>query len=61
MLVPNIRKESLIIDKPQSIIGDISMSQLPQPCLKGDMIAIIIPKDEYFMDIKAYKINLHDV
>ncbi|CAK8533231.1 unnamed protein product [Lathyrus sativus] len=38
---------------------DIPLSQLPQPCLKGDRLAIDIPKDEYIVGVEAWKHNHH--
>ncbi|XP_019450653.1 PREDICTED: uncharacterized protein LOC109352923 [Lupinus angustifolius] len=38
---------------------DISLSQLPQPCIKGDAIAIKIPKDEYQAGLARCQSHLH--
>lgn len=40
-------------------ICDISVSQLPKPSIKGDMIAITIPKEEYLTGLETCKLNLH--
>ncbi|MCI56844.1 DUF4283 domain protein, partial [Trifolium medium] len=40
-------------------VCDIPLSQQPQPCLKGDRVAIAIPKDEYMTEIEACKYSLH--
>ncbi|XP_019432836.1 PREDICTED: uncharacterized protein LOC109339775 [Lupinus angustifolius] len=38
---------------------DISISQLPQPCIKGDAIAIKIPEEEYQAGLQRCKTHLH--
>lgn len=38
---------------------DIPYSQLPQPCLKGDAVAIKIPEEEYKAGLEGCKNNLH--
>ncbi|XP_019433071.1 PREDICTED: uncharacterized protein LOC109339967 [Lupinus angustifolius] len=38
---------------------DISLSQLPQPYLKGDSIAVKIPEDEYQAGLKRCKNHFH--
>ncbi|XP_019430036.1 PREDICTED: uncharacterized protein LOC109337512 [Lupinus angustifolius] len=38
---------------------DISISQLPQPCIKGDAIAIKIPEEEYQAGLQRCKSHLH--
>lgn len=40
-------------------VCDIPTSQLPQPMIKGDRVAITISKDEYQDGLEAYKHNLH--
>ncbi|XP_058783669.1 uncharacterized protein LOC131658389 [Vicia villosa] len=40
-------------------VCDIPISQFPTPCLKGDRLAIVIPKDEYQKGVEACKHNLH--
>jgi hypothetical protein len=42
-----------------SNVCDIPTSQLPQPCVKGDGLAIAIPEDEYMAGMDACKHNLH--
>ncbi|WJX83945.1 hypothetical protein P8452_66568 [Trifolium repens] len=42
-----------------SNVCDIPTSQLPQPCVKGDGLAIAIPEEEYMAGIDACKHNLH--
>ncbi|CAL5202384.1 unnamed protein product [Lathyrus oleraceus] len=42
-----------------SNVGYIPLSQIPQPCLKEDMLAIVIPKEEYISGVEACKHNLH--
>ncbi|OIW07807.1 hypothetical protein TanjilG_31999 [Lupinus angustifolius] len=38
---------------------DISISQLPQPCIKGDAIAIKIPEEEYQAGLQRCKTHLY--
>ncbi|XP_019447216.1 PREDICTED: uncharacterized protein LOC109350434 [Lupinus angustifolius] len=38
---------------------DISSSQLPQPCIKGDAVAIKIPEAEYLAGLQRCKLHLH--
>lgn len=38
---------------------DIPLSQLPIPCMKGDVIAVKIPEKEYKASLEGYKNNLH--
>ncbi|WJX32856.1 hypothetical protein P8452_21135 [Trifolium repens] len=40
-------------------VCDIPTSQLPQPCVKGDRLAISIPEKAYLDGIDACKHNLH--
>lgn len=40
-------------------VCDIPLSQLPQPCIKGDRLVIEIPDDEYDAGVAACKHNLH--
>jgi hypothetical protein len=40
-------------------VCDIPASQLPQPCVKGDRLAISIPDDEYLVGLNVCKHNLH--
>ncbi|MCH83819.1 hypothetical protein A2U01_0004645 [Trifolium medium] len=40
-------------------VCDIPLSQLPQPCVKGDGLAISIPEVDYLAGIDACKHNLH--
>jgi hypothetical protein len=40
-------------------VCDIPISQFPQPCVKGDRLAIPISKDEYMNGIDICKHNLH--
>jgi hypothetical protein len=42
-----------------SNVCDIPASQFPQPCFKGDKLAIPIPDDEYLAGVEACKHNLH--
>ena len=42
-----------------SNICDIPTSQLPQPVIKGDNLAIEIPKEEYLSGMETCKHNLH--
>jgi hypothetical protein len=42
-----------------SNVCDIPTSQLPQPCVKGDGLAISIPEEEYLAGRDACKHNLH--
>lgn len=37
----------------------VPISQLPQPCKKGDGIAIEIPEDEYIAGLEECNHNLH--
>lgn len=39
---------------------DISLSQLPRPCVKGDSISIKISEEEYQKGLEGCKNNLHD-
>lgn len=39
---------------------DVSVSQLPKPCLMGNALAVNILENEYKVDLAAYKNNLHD-
>ncbi|MCI59006.1 hypothetical protein A2U01_0080261, partial [Trifolium medium] len=39
-------------------VCEIPLSQLPQPCVKGDRIAIPIPEAEYTVGVDACKHNL---
>ncbi|XP_019460146.1 PREDICTED: uncharacterized protein LOC109359906 [Lupinus angustifolius] len=39
--------------------NDIALSQLPQPCIKGDAIAIKIPEEDYQEGVKRCKTHLH--
>jgi len=41
-----------------SNVCEIPVSQLPQPCLKGDELAIMIPENEYAAVMEACKLNL---
>ncbi|CAL0318467.1 unnamed protein product [Lupinus luteus] len=38
---------------------DIALSQLPQPCIKGEAIAIKIPEEDYQEGLKRCKTHLH--
>lgn len=38
---------------------DIASSQLPQPCMKGDVVAIKIPEAEYQAGLQRCKSHLH--
>jgi hypothetical protein len=40
-------------------VCNIPLSQLPQPCIKGDRLAISIPDDEYLVGLNVCKHNLH--
>lgn len=40
-------------------VFNIQVSQLPEPCVKGDMIAISTLDDEYLAGVEACKHNLH--
>ncbi|KAK2434847.1 hypothetical protein QL285_019959 [Trifolium repens] len=40
-------------------VCDIPASQLPQPCVKGDRLAISIPDEEYLVGLNVCKHNLH--
>ncbi|CAL0334016.1 unnamed protein product [Lupinus luteus] len=40
--------------------NDISLSQLPQPCVKGDVIVVKISKEEYQAGLNRCKAYLHD-
>lgn len=40
-------------------VFDIQVSQFPEPCVKGDMIAISTLDDEYLAGVEACKHNLH--
>jgi len=42
-----------------SNVYDIPLSQLPQPCMKGDHFAIAIPDDEYEAGMEESKFSLH--
>jgi hypothetical protein len=42
-----------------SNVCEIPLSQLPQPCVKGDMIAFPIPEEEYSTGVNACRHNLH--
>lgn len=42
-----------------SNICEIPTSQLPQPCVKGDDLTIMIPEEEYVANVDACKLNLH--
>ncbi|MCI06218.1 pectin acetylesterase [Trifolium medium] len=42
-----------------SNVCDIPLNQLPQPCVKGDRTAILIPEDEYRVGIETCQHNLH--
>jgi hypothetical protein len=42
-----------------SNVCEIPLSQLPQPCVKGDEIAIPIPEEEYSAGVDACKHSLH--
>lgn len=42
-----------------SNVCDIPSSQFPQPCFKGDRLAIPIPDEEYLAGVEACKHNLH--
>jgi hypothetical protein len=42
-----------------SNVCDIPMSQMPQPCVKGDRIAIAIPEVDYMVGMEECKFNLH--
>ncbi|XP_019447270.1 PREDICTED: uncharacterized protein LOC109350495 [Lupinus angustifolius] len=39
--------------------NDIALSQLPQPCIKGEAIAIKIPEEDYQEGVKRCKTHLH--
>jgi hypothetical protein len=41
-----------------SNVCDIPLNQLPQPCLKGDQLAIEIPEDEYLAGLEDCKFGL---
>ncbi|KAF1859805.1 hypothetical protein Lal_00027987 [Lupinus albus] len=38
---------------------DVPISQLPQPCIKGDVIAIKIREEEYQAGLQRCKTHLH--
>lgn len=38
---------------------DIPLSQLPIPCVKGDVIAVKIPEEEYVAGMESCKNHLH--
>ncbi|KAF1878928.1 hypothetical protein Lal_00047600, partial [Lupinus albus] len=38
---------------------EFTTCQFPQPCLKGDVIAIKIPEEEYQVGLQRCKIHLH--
>ncbi|KAK2410104.1 hypothetical protein QL285_045493 [Trifolium repens] len=40
-------------------VCDVSLSQLPQPVIKGDRVAILIPEEEYQAGASTCKHNLH--
>lgn len=40
-------------------VRNIPDSQLPTPCVKGDQISILIPEDEYLLELDSCKHNLH--
>lgn len=42
-----------------SNVCEIPTSQLPQPCVKGDDLAIMIPENDYSANVEACKLNLH--
>jgi len=42
-----------------SNVCEIPTSQLPQPCVKGNDLAIMIPKEDYMANVDACKLNLH--
>ncbi|XP_058752917.1 uncharacterized protein LOC131626115 [Vicia villosa] len=40
-------------------VCNITLSQFPTPCLKGDRLAITIPEEEYKLGVEACKHHLH--
>ncbi|XP_058781005.1 uncharacterized protein LOC131655113 [Vicia villosa] len=40
-------------------VCDIPLSQFPQACVKGDILAITIPEEEYKLGVEACKHHLH--
>jgi hypothetical protein len=56
--VPN-QNQNKSFAKTLSNVCDIPVSQFPQPCVKGDRLAIPIPDDEYMAGMEACKHNLH--
>jgi len=38
---------------------DISLFELPTPCIKGDMIVVWIDETDYLADLEHCKIHLH--
>jgi hypothetical protein len=40
-------------------VCDVPLSQMPQPVIKGDRIAILIPEEEYQVGAATCKHNLH--
>ncbi|CAK8569098.1 unnamed protein product [Lathyrus sativus] len=40
-------------------VCDIPVSKLPKPCVKGDRLSIVIPKEEYLLGVESCKHNLH--
>jgi len=42
-----------------SNVCDVPLSQLPQPCMKGDRVSIEIPEDEFIAGVEECKYALH--
>lgn len=57
--VPIPKTQQKTFAQALSNVCDVPLSQLPQPCLKGDRVAIEIPEDEYLAGMDECKHALH--
>ncbi|XP_045831223.1 uncharacterized protein LOC123922559 [Trifolium pratense] len=56
--VDNVKQQKTFADALANVC-DIPVSQFPQPCVKGQEIAIMIPENEYLAGMDGCKNNLH--
>lgn len=56
--VPSTSNQQKTFAQALSNVCDIPLNQLPQPCLKGDHLAIEIPEDEYLAGMDECKFGL---
>ncbi|CAK8542446.1 unnamed protein product [Lathyrus sativus] len=55
----NLEKQTKSLVEAVNNVCNILLSQLLKLCVKGDMLAIVIPEEEYHLGLEACKHNLH--